>query len=104
MLRVAFLQKSLINMKADEDGRNMARTIEVFSAGCATCQETIEVVKKLAGSEDQVKVHDMQHADTAKRAKSLGIRSLPAVVVDGKLAGCCAGRGPDEQVLREALR
>jgi hypothetical protein len=28
---------------------------------------------------------------------------VPAVVIDGKLAGCCAGRGPDEQVLRSAL-
>ena len=80
----------------------MARTIEVFSAGCATCKETIEVVKRLAGSEHQVKVHDMQHSDTAKRAKTLGIRSLPAVVVDGKLAGCCAGRGPEEAALRAA--
>ena len=26
------------------------------------------------------------------------------VFVDGKLAGCCAGRGPDEHVIREALR
>jgi len=25
-------------------------------------------------------------------------------MVDGKLAACCAGRGPDEHVLREALR
>ena len=82
----------------------MARTIEVFSAGCATCKDTVEVVKKLAGSEHQVHVRDMQHADTAARAKTLGIRSLPAVVVDGKLAGCCAGRGPDEHVLRDALR
>jgi len=82
----------------------MARTIEVFSAGCPTCKETIEVVKKLAGSEHEMHVRDMQHADTAKRAKALGIRSLPAVVVDGTLAGCCAGRGPDEHVLREALR
>ena len=40
----------------------------------------------------------------ARRAKSLGVRSLPAIVVDGKLAGCCAGRVPDEYVLREALR
>lgn len=37
-------------------------------------------------------------------AKKLGIRSLPAVVVNGKLANCCAGRGPDEHVIREALR
>jgi glutaredoxin len=101
----AFQQTFALNMvKADERTENMAHTIEVFSAGCTTCKETIEVVKKLAGPEHEVKVHEMHHADTAKRAKTLGIRSLPAVVVDGKLAGCCAGRGPDEHVLREALR
>jgi hypothetical protein len=26
------------------------------------------------------------------------------VMIDGKLAGCCAGRGVDEHILREALR
>jgi hypothetical protein len=36
------------------------------------------------------------------RAKSLGIRSVPAVVIDGTLAACCAGRGPDEATLRAA--
>jgi glutaredoxin len=85
-------------------GNQMARTIEIFSAGCATCEDTIELVKRLAGLEHQLHVHDMQHAETAARAKQLGVRSVPAVVVDGKLAGCCAGRGPDEHVLREALR
>jgi hypothetical protein len=25
-------------------------------------------------------------------------------VIDGKLAGCCAGPGPDEHILRQALR
>ncbi len=38
----------------------------------------------------------------AGRAKSLGVRSVPAVVVDGKLADCCAGRGPDDATLRQA--
>ena len=85
---------------------NMAakHTIEIYSAGCATCKETIEMVKRVAGSGHEVKVHDMLHGDTAARAKKLGIGSLPAVVVNGKLAGCCAGRGPDEQVIRAALR
>jgi glutaredoxin len=79
-------------------------TIEIYSAGCATCKETVDLVKKIAGSDHEVRVHDMQHGETAARAKKLGIRSLPAVVVNGKLAGCCAGRGPSEHVLREALR
>ena len=81
----------------------MAKTIEIFSAGCPTCKETIEMVKKLAG-QHEVHVRDMQDHETASQAKRLGIRSLPAVVVDGKLAGCCADRGPDEHVLQEALR
>ena len=82
----------------------MAHIIEIFSAGCSTCNDTIEMVKKLAGSQHEVRVHRMQDGEIAARAKRLGVRSLPAVVVDGKLAGCCAGRGPDEHVLREALR
>src|SRR5262245_2477744 len=79
-------------------------TIEIYSAGCATCKESVDLGKKIAGSDHEVRVHDMQHGETAARAKKLGIRSVPAVVVNGKLASCCAGRGPDERVLREALR
>lgn len=79
------------------------RKIEIFSAGCTTCKETIEVVKRLAGSAHEVIVHDMNKSEIASKAKNLGIRSVPAVVIDGKLASCCAGRGPEEHVLRAAL-
>ena len=79
-------------------------TIEIYSAGCATCKETIERVKRIAGSDHDVMVHEMLHGDTAAQAKKIGIRSLPAVLVNGKLASCCAGRGSDEHVIREALR
>jgi hypothetical protein len=44
----------------------------------------------------------MSDIEVAKRAKMLGVRSVPAVAIDGKLADCCAGRGIDEQVLRAA--
>ncbi len=82
----------------------MKHMIEVFSAGCSTCKGTIELVKKLGTAEHEVHVHDMHQREIATRAAKYGIRSLPAVVIDGKLASCCAGRGPDEHVLREALR
>jgi len=78
------------------------KKIEVFSAGCATCKEAIDLVRRIAGSEHDVEVHDMQKPEVASRAKQVGVRSVPAVVIDGKLAGCCAGRGPDERVLRSA--
>ena len=44
----------------------------------------------------------MNDINVARRAKSLGIRSVPSVVIDGKLADCCRGRGVDVQVLRAA--
>ena len=80
------------------------RKIEVFSAACAACTEVIEMVQRAAcpSCEVEVIVLDMMDINVAKRAKSLGIRSVPSVVIDGKLADCCAGRGVDEQVLRAA--
>jgi glutaredoxin 3 len=76
------------------------RKVEVFSAGCLTCNEAIELVKQTAGYD--ITVHDMQDREVAKRAKELGIRSVPAVVIDGKVAACCRERGVDVAVLRAA--
>ncbi len=44
----------------------------------------------------------MNDVNVASRAASLGIRSVRAVVIDGKLADCCAGRGPDAATLQAA--
>lgn len=33
---------------------------------------------------------------------NVGVRSVPAVVVDGNLAACCVNRGPEESAIREA--
>jgi len=81
---------------------NAKRKIEVFSADCPVCDETIESIKGLACGSCEVSVLDMHDPDVAERAKGLGIRSLPAVVIDGKLADCCSGCGPDEATLRKA--
>jgi glutaredoxin 3 len=78
------------------------RKIEVFSAGCSVCRETIEMVKGNACESCEVTVLDMNDTNVADRAKQLGVRSVPAVVIDGKLADCCAGRGPDEATLKAA--
>lgn len=78
------------------------RRIEVFSSGCPVCEETIEVVNRLACPSCEVTVLDMNDPPVRERAKRLGVRSVPAVVIDGEPASCCAGRGPDESVLRAA--
>jgi glutaredoxin 3 len=78
------------------------RKVEIFTAGCVCCDDTVQMVRSIACPSCDVKVLEMKDPDVASRAKELGIRSVPAVAVDGKLAGCCAGRGPTEEALRAA--
>ena len=78
------------------------RKIEIFSAGCPVCTETIELVNRISCEECEVTVLDMNESDVEARAKELGIKSVPAVVVDGKLTECDCGCGLNEEALRKA--
>lgn len=81
---------------------NSKRKIEVFSAGCPACEETVALVNRIACPACDIEVLDMHQPQVGFRAKSYGIRSVPAVAIDGKLAHCCMSRGPDEASLRAA--
>ncbi|MDQ2622600.1 MAG: thioredoxin family protein [Actinomycetota bacterium] len=74
--------------------------VEIFTAGCPACDEAVSLVKSLACGSCDVGVLDMKQPSIAERAKGYGVRSVPAIVIDGKLAGCCSGRGPDADTLR----
>ena len=76
------------------------RKIEVFSAGCAVCEDTIALINRIACPSCEVEILDMHRSEVATNAQRYGIRSVPAVAVDGRLVACCAGRGPDEASLR----
>ncbi len=78
------------------------RKVEVFSAGCTVCDDAVALVQRLACDSCEVVVLDMKERRVADRAQQLGIRSVPAVVVDGLLAACCQGVGPTESELRAA--
>lgn len=80
----------------------MKRTVEIFSAGCPVCEDTVALVRSLSCESCEVSVLDTHQPEAAHRAKALGIRSLPAVVIDGRLADCCSGRGADQDALRRA--
>jgi glutaredoxin 3 len=74
------------------------RKVEIFSAGCGCCEDTIKLVKSIACPSCDITIKDMKEPVVAERAKRLGIRSVPAVVIDGKLLGS----GPEEATLRAA--
>lgn len=78
------------------------RKVEIFSAGCPACQETVDLVKKISCPSCDVSVLSMNDDDVSQRAKALGIHRVPAVVIDGKLADCCSVSAPNEESLRAA--
>ncbi len=79
------------------------RTVEIFSAGCRTCQRTIDQVRKQIDPRHDIVVHDMHNDKGATdKAEALGIHTVPAVVVDGSLLACCKNTGPSLRELQEA--
>lgn len=78
------------------------RKVEVFSAGCPVCNDVVNLVKASACPSCDVTVLDTNDIQVAQRAKALGISRVPAVVIDGKLADCCAGGTVDAATLKAA--
>lgn len=78
------------------------RKVEVFSAGCPICQDTINLVREISCPFCEVTVLDMNDDDVSQRTKAIGIRRVPAVLIYGKLADCCSVGAPNEQDLRKA--
>jgi glutaredoxin 3 len=78
----------------------MAQRIEIFSAGCPVCVAGETRVREVAGDYQEVVVHDLRtDEEAAARAAEQGISAVPAVVVDGRLLGCCRNAGPDRDEL-----
>ena len=77
------------------------RQVEVFTAGCPVCEPTVTLVREMVCSDCEVTVHDLS-SEGADKAQEYGIKSVPAVVIDGRLAACCENRGPDREQLRAA--
>jgi hypothetical protein len=78
------------------------RKIEVFSAGCPLCKDIVEKVQQQACPSCEVTVVDMLDVQGAARATDLGVATIPAIAVNGKLADCCTGKGPNMDTLLEA--
>ena len=78
------------------------RKIEIYSAGCPACESAIVSIRELACSSCSIDILDMNKAEVAARAKNLGIGSVPAVVIDGKLVNCGTSGGIDEVALKAA--
>jgi len=80
------------------------RKVEIFTAGCPLCDETVKLVNALACPSCEVKVYDLREGCATNECRDLaqryGVKAVPTVVVDGKIADCCRTGGVDEASLR----
>jgi len=62
------------------------RRIEVFTAGCPLCTETLDLVKKaVAGCGCEVVEQRCTENECCDAAKRYGVRAMPSVVVGGNI-------------------
>jgi glutaredoxin len=80
------------------------RQVEVFTAGCPVCEPAVRLVQELACPDCEVTIHDLRQAEgtAAEKAAEYRIKTVPAVVVDGRLASCCQTPGPTREELSAA--
>lgn len=78
------------------------KKIEIYSAECPICKGTIDEIIRAMCPTCDITVLDTHDPEVAEHAKSLGIHSVPAVVVDGELMGS-SGKKMDLDAVREAV-
>lgn len=82
------------------------RKVEVFTAGCSVCEDTVKMVKDLACNSCDVIVYNLNNpcdsGECMNKVKTYGIKRIPAVVVDGKIANCCVTSSPTIEGLKSA--
>ena len=83
------------------------RIVEIFTAGCSVCNEVVSQVKAHACSNCEIVVYDLNKKCESKicenKAKEYGVKSVPAVAINGKLVECCRkSNGINFEALKEA--
>lgn len=61
------------------------RQVEIFTANCPLCDETVKLVNELACSSCQVSVYDLREPADLAKAERYGINGVPAIAIDGHL-------------------
>ena len=61
------------------------RQIEIFTADCPLCDETVKLVRDLACSSCQVLVYDLKEKTDLAKAEQYGVNGVPAIAVNGRL-------------------
>ena len=67
----------------------MRRRIELFRANCKLCDYTESEIKKVIPKETEIIVYrleDCVNGSCCVKAEKYGVKAVPSIVIDGKLA------------------
>ncbi len=82
------------------------RKIEIFTGGCPVCDPAVKMVQDLACPSCDVHVHDLNKGcetdECRLEAQKYGLKTVPSVVVNGKVVTCCENPGPNKEDLKAA--
>lgn len=77
------------------------RQIEVFTADCPLCDETVSKVQELACSDCEVSIYDLRSGQNQStylaKAEQYGVQAVPAIAVNGTLV--LTGKPTSEQLI-----
>ncbi len=59
--------------------------LEIFSSGCPLCEEAVQRVRERACESCEVTVLDIHDSEVFARVQALGIKTVPAIAIDGSL-------------------
>lgn len=75
----------------------MRKRVEIFTAGCTLCNPVVELIRSNSSENCDVMVYDLIKQCDSKECLSkvveYGVKSIPAIVVDGKLLDSCQNSG-----------
>ena len=81
---------------------SVRRKIEIFTAGCPLCTETVAAVKQAVGSCGCEVIEYNISNQISREAQQYGIRAVPTVVIDGQIA--FERRPTDQEIAGLALK
>lgn len=65
---------------------NQKRKIEVFTAGCPLCEETLKLVREsVTPCGCEVIERRCEGTECCDEAKTYGVRSMPTIIVNGEI-------------------
>jgi hypothetical protein len=84
------------------DDRLTLRKIEIFSAGCAACNDVLEICKGAACPSCEVTVHDMKDISVAKHSCRLDCTDVQTLSEQGPDCATYSWKAvPTAEVIRE---